>query len=99
MAINYVFFAVEHRAAWRRGLGPLWRAFLETYLAAVRDEEVHETAPPFLAWRALVVASPRFYPNLSTEARDTLLSLVERVLDRGFLDVADADEALGRSEA
>jgi hypothetical protein len=97
MAINYLFFAVEHRAAWPRGLGPLWRAFLETYLAAASDEEVHETAPPFLAWRGLVVASPRFYPNLSADARDTLLSFVERVLDRGFLDVGDADEVLGRS--
>jgi hypothetical protein len=97
MAINYVFFAVEHRGAWRRGLGPLWRTFLETYLAAAGDEEVHETAPPWLAWRGLVVASPRFYPNLSAEARDTLLAFVERVLDRGFLAVGDADEVLGRS--
>jgi hypothetical protein len=99
MAINYVFFAVEHRGAWRRGLGPLWRAFLETYLAAARDEEVHETAPPYLAWRGLVVASPRFYPNLSEEARDAVLSFVERVLDRGFLSVEDADEVLGGSGA
>ncbi|HSM93231.1 MAG TPA: phosphotransferase, partial [Anaeromyxobacteraceae bacterium] len=98
MALNYVFFAVEHRAAWARGLGPLWRTFLETYLEAASDEEVHETAPPFLAWRGLVVASPRFYPNLSAEARDALLAFVERVLDRGFLDVAAADEVLGRSE-
>jgi hypothetical protein len=98
MAINYVFFAVGRREAWARGLGPLWRLFLETYLAAARDEEVHETAPPFLAWRGLVVAAPRFYPNLSAEARDAVLSFVERVLDRGFLAVEDADEVLGRSE-
>jgi hypothetical protein len=97
MAINYVFFAVEHRGAWRRGLGPLWRAFVEGYLAAAGDEEVHETAPPWLAWRGLVVASPRFYPNLSPEARDALLAFVERVLDRGFLALEDADEVLGRS--
>jgi hypothetical protein len=98
MAINYVFFSLEHRSAWRRGLGPLWRLFLETYLAAAKDEEVHETAPPWLAWRGLVVASPRFYPNLGAEARDALLSFVERVLDRGFLAVEDAEEVLGRSD-
>lgn len=98
MAVNYVFFAVEHPAAWRRGLGPLWRTFLETYLEAADDEEVHETAPPFLAWRGLVVASPRFYPGLSAGARDTLLCFVERVLDRGFLSVEDADEVLGGSD-
>lgn len=97
MGVNYLFFAVEHRDAWRRGLGPLWRAFLETYLSASNDEEVHETAPPFLAWRGLVVASPRFYPRLPPEARELLLSFVERALDRGFLAVDDADEVLGRS--
>jgi len=98
MAVNYVFFAVERRAAWPRGLGPLWRTFLETYLASALDEEVHETAPPFLAWRGLVVASPRFYPELSASARDTILAFVERVLDRGFLAVDDADEVMGESE-
>jgi hypothetical protein len=98
MAINYLFFSLQHRAAWRRGLGPLWRLFLETYLAAAKDEEVQETAPPWLAWRGLVVASPRFYPNLGEEARDALLSFVERVLDRGFLAVEDAEEVLGRTE-
>jgi hypothetical protein len=97
MAINYLFFALDHRAAWPRGLGPLWRLFLETYLGATRDEEIHETAPPYLAWRGLVVASPRFYPNLGAEARDALLSFVERVLDRGFLAVEDAEEVLGRA--
>jgi hypothetical protein len=98
MAINYLFFAVQHREAWPRGLGPLWRTFLEAYLAETHDEEVLETAPPFLAWRGLVVASPRFYPNLSPQARDSLLSFVERVLDQGFLAVGDADELLGSRE-
>jgi hypothetical protein len=98
MAINYVFFAVEHPGAWRAGLGPLWRTFLEAYLSAADDEEVHETAPPFLAWRGLVVASPRFYPGLSASARDAILCFVERVLDRGFLSVDDADEVLGGSD-
>ncbi len=81
MAVNYVFFALEHRAAWRRGLGILWRRFWEVYLAASGDVGVLESAPPFLAWRALVLASPRFYPHLSAAAREAILHLAERALE------------------
>ena len=93
--MNYVFFAAEHRGAWARGLGPLWRRFWDGYLAASGDAEVLETAPPFLAWRALVVASPRFYPHLAAPARDLLLSLAERALDAGRLDLDLPDRLLG----
>jgi hypothetical protein len=81
MAVNYVFFALEHRAAWRRGLGVLWRRFWEVYLAGSGDLGVLETAPPFLAWRALVLACPRFYPHLSRTGRDVVLHLAERALE------------------
>jgi hypothetical protein len=87
LSVNYVFFAAEHRGAWPGALGQLWRHFWETYLAATGDEEVLLTAPPFLAWRALVVASPRFYPGLGAPARDLLLSLAEAALDAGRLDL------------
>jgi len=87
MSVNYVFFAAEHRAAWARGLGTLWRAFWERWLAATGDREALLVAPPFLAWRALVVSSPRFYPHLSAPARDLLLRLAEHALDAGRLDL------------
>lgn len=93
MSVNYVFFAAEHRAAWARGLGPLWRAFWGRWLAATGDREALEVAPPFLAWRALVVSSPRFYPHLGAPARDLLLGLAERALDAGRLDL-DLPDAL-----
>jgi hypothetical protein len=98
MSVNYVFFALEHRASWRRGLGVLWRRFWEVYLAGSGDLGVLETAPPFLAWRALVLASPRFYPHLSAEARDAILHLAERALEGprfepGFAEVPFAEAA------
>jgi hypothetical protein len=87
MAVNYVFFAADHREAWPRGLGPLWSRFFARWLEATGDREALETAPPFLAWRALVVCSPRFYPHLHADARDLLLRLAERALDAGRLDL------------
>ena len=95
LSVNFVFFASEHRGAWARGLRPLWRRFWDTYLAGSGDPEVLETAPPFLAWRALVVASPRFYPGLGAPARDLLLGFAERTLDAGRLELDLPDRLLG----
>jgi len=87
MAVNFVFFAAEPGGAWAAGLGLLWDRFWGRWLDETGDEEVLSTAPPFLAWRALVVASPRFYPRLGERARDLLLDLAERSLDDGRLDL------------
>jgi hypothetical protein len=95
LAVNYVFFAAERRAAWRPALALLWRRFWEVYLAGTGDPGVLDTAPPFLAWRALVVACPRFYPGLGAPARDLLLGLAERALDAGRLDLDLPDRLLG----
>jgi hypothetical protein len=91
LAVNYVFFAAEHPAAWPAALGPLWSRFFARWLSATGDREALETAPPFLAWRALVVCSPRFYPRLHEGARDLLLRLAERALDAGRLDLGLPD--------
>jgi aminoglycoside phosphotransferase (APT) family kinase protein len=95
MAINFLLFAIDRPAAWRAGLGPLWRRWWERYLARRDDPEVLDVAPPFLAWRALVVANPVFYPNLSARGRDRLLGFAEDVLRAGALDPARAEELFG----
>ena len=92
LAVNYVFFAADAPRAWPRGLGALWRRFWDTYLAASGDAGVLEVAPPWLAWRCLVVASPAFYPHLPAVARDVLLRLAERCLAAGRLDPDRAGE-------
>ncbi len=95
LSVNYVFFAVEHPGSWPRGLGALWRRFWSRWLGETGDREALETAPPFFAWRALVVASPRFYPHLGGDARDLVLSIAERALDAGWLDVDLPESMLG----
>ena len=91
LSVNYVFFALERPGAWA-GLGPLWRRFWQVYLEASGDREVLEVAAPWLAWRALVIASPRFYPALPAAAREALLGLAERALLAARFDPAAAEE-------
>lgn len=99
LSVNYVFFAVERPAAWKRGLGVLWRRFWDAYRTASRDDGVLETAAPFLAWRALVLASPRFYPHVGAGARDAILGLAERALAGDRFDPAWAEALFGGARA
>jgi hypothetical protein len=85
MAINYLFFALDRPGAWAGGLGLLWHRFWSTYLDAA-GSDVLTAAAPFFAWRALVLASPAWYPDLSVEARDRLLGLCERALEAPRFD-------------
>ena len=80
MAINYVFFALTRRSSWQDGLGVLWRRFWSTYLTRTRDIELTEVAAPYLAWRALVLCNPRWYPDVAAEVRTRLLDRVEDAL-------------------
>jgi hypothetical protein len=95
LSLNYPFFALQAPGSWERGFGPLWRRFWDAYLLASGDREILSAAPPFLAWRALVLACPRFYPDLAPEPRSALLGLAERALDEGSLDL-ESPEALFR---
>ena len=92
LAINFVFFALDSPGAWQRGLGTLWHRLWSRYVHATSDHELVGVAPPWLAWRALVIANPRWYPALTAPSRDRLLSWIERTLDTRRLDPAAADE-------
>ena len=94
LAINYLFFGVEHRARWASGLGRLWQRFFEVYLAESGDRQLLEVIAPFFAWRGLVVASPRWYPNLDASERSRILGFVERALTAERFDPAFGAEAM-----
>jgi phosphotransferase family enzyme len=92
MAINYLFFALDHDGTWRGGLGQLWHHFWRTYLEGSGDQQLLSVAAPFIAWRGLVVCSPAFYPSLAADARDRMFRLVERTLAAAQFEPTFADE-------
>lgn len=92
LAINYVFFALAHPDAWEASLGALWTRFWDRYLELSGDRELLVAAPLYLAWRALVLACPAWYPDLGERERDALLKLAERALAVGHFEPAWAEE-------
>jgi aminoglycoside phosphotransferase (APT) family kinase protein len=92
LTINYLFFGVGH-PRWRSGLGALWDRFWQTYLAGDRVDVLAAVAP-FYAWRALVLASPIWYPSISDADRDRILAFAERALAAERFDPAWGAEAM-----
>ena len=91
LAVNYLFFALEHPQA-ARDFQELWTAFWQRYLTSTSDDEILESAPPFLAWRVLVLANPLWYPHAREGTRRTLLDVAERALEDGRFDPVVVEE-------
>ncbi|HTO11519.1 MAG TPA: phosphotransferase [Candidatus Binatia bacterium] len=84
LGINYLFFGMRRAAArGERGVAEpfltLFHTFLATYVERSHDRELFDTLPPFLAFRALVLAHPRWYPDLAPTVRDGLIHLATRL--------------------
>jgi len=89
MSINYIFFSLQ---AYGRLEGPfleLYGRFMGKYLDATGDEELLRVIQPFYAWRALVVASPIWYPTIPTGIRRKLFNFIRNVLSADELNVRD----------
>lgn len=99
LGINYLFYALRARAeagdAAAEPFFALFGAFLETYLRESGDREVLETLPPFLAFRALVIAHPRWYPHLAPATRAALIRFARAMMAGTRFEPGDVRACLG----
>jgi hypothetical protein len=80
LTINYIFFSLQRVGQLARPFDYLHDLFWQTYLAARPDGELTAVIQPWLAWRALVLASPIWYPTLGDDIRRKLLAFARHVL-------------------
>ena len=73
--MNYLFFSLQRSGRLEGGFERLWRRFWERYLERSGDRELLEVAAPFLAFRALVMANPLWYPALDAGVRQQAVQL------------------------
>lgn len=86
MAINFIFFAQERPQTWADSLGRLWDRFWAGYLKGAPGADVRVSAPVFLAWRALVLCHPGWYPNVTAAQRTRVLDFVDAALASPVFD-------------
>jgi len=95
LAINYLFFGLRRAAREGRAgvvaepFRTLFQTFLDTYVAVSKDAEILEVLPPFFAFRAFVLAHPRWYPSLDDVTRATLITCGHAMLDGGAFSLTD----------
>jgi aminoglycoside phosphotransferase (APT) family kinase protein len=98
MAINYLFFSLRANGQFQQPLRGLWDRFFQTYMAATRDDEMMRVIPPYFVWRALVLASPVWYPSLDDRVRRTLFGFIDRLLALEEFDWRYVDTLLELSD-
>jgi hypothetical protein len=92
LTLNYLFFSLQRSGRLEGAFERLWRRFWERYLERSGDGELLEVAAPFIAFRALVMANPLWYPALDTGVREKLFRLINNVLDSARFDPSRANE-------
>jgi len=93
LAINFLFYGLRSPAA--EPFHFLFCTFLETYLRESHDREILETLPPFLAFRALVIAHPLWYPDLSEPLRVALIHFARCMMVDTLFSPGDVRALLG----
>jgi hypothetical protein len=100
LGVNYLFFGLRKAArAGTRGVAEpfvaLFDAFLQSYAGESSDHELFEVVPPFLAFRALVIGHPRWYPSLARGTREALFGFARALMAGGPITAESVPELLG----
>lgn len=87
MTINYLFYSLRRSGKLEDPFKRLFTTFWNNYLEKTEDQEILRVAQPFYAWRALVLASPVWYPTLKIEVRRKLINLAVSLLSTETIDL------------
>ena len=87
MTINYLFYSLRRSGKLEDPFKRLFTVFWNSYLEKTEDQEILRVAQPFYAWRALVLASPVWYPTLKIEVRRKLINLAVNLLSTETIDL------------
>ncbi|MFK4764458.1 phosphotransferase family protein [Desulfobaculum sp. SPO524] len=86
MTLNYLLFGLYDTPRLSGAFEKLYRTLWDTYLEETGDRQMLEVIAPFYVFRALVVASPEWYPDHPIAVRRGLFRLIENVLEDDTFD-------------
>lgn len=95
ITVNYLLFSLQKTGKLEGAFEALFHRFWSRYLEKTGDGEILEVAAPFFVFRALVLASPLWYPALDDAARAKLLNFILAVLDEERFDPRQVNRYCG----
>lgn len=93
LSVNYLLFGLLKGPGLAEPFKGLFHRFLDAYRSASGDDELFLVLPPFYAFRALVIAHPRWYPRLPEGTRIALLNFAASMGDLGPFDLGAVNGA------
>ena len=97
LSINYIFYALRTRGGFGGPFAELFDAFWGRYARRSGDAELPRVIAPHLAFRALVVANPLWYPRESDAVRRSLFRFLLAVLEAPAFEPARIPDYLART--
>ena len=92
MSINYLFYSLRKYGEITGEFRELFEGFMMTYSQRTNYEELSTAMPLFYVYRALVIASPVWYPDLSDGVRRKIFNFAQNLLDAGRFDYLKAND-------
>lgn len=94
LSLNYLFYSLRKYGRLEGEFKQLYDTFMENYLVQSGDFEMLKLIQPFYVFRALVVASPLWYPGLTPEVRIKLFNFIDNVIAAEEFDYKDVNQYL-----
>lgn len=94
MSINYLFFSLQRFGRLERPFLDLHNTFWENYLMRSEDQTLLMVIQPWFAWRAIVLASPVWYPDIDDGLRRKILIFARTVMSLDAYDYSDVNRYL-----
>ncbi|MDD1721575.1 MAG: phosphotransferase [Euryarchaeota archaeon] len=94
LSVNYLFYSIQEHGKLTKEFKVLYDAFFRNYLEKTQDSELLDVIQPFYAFRGLVVASPIWYPHITTEVRHRLFNFIRNVLETETFDYRNVNALL-----
>ena len=86
LSINYLFYSLRKYGEIKGEFKELFELFMETYSQGMDYEALSTAMPLFYVFRALVIASPVWYPDLGDDVRRKIFNFAQNLLDEGKFD-------------
>jgi len=78
---NYLWFALLHTGKFDGVFAEMFKTFLKMYIDKTGDEELLKVCQPWFSFRAIVIASPLFYPENPEDVRKKLINFAVNVME------------------
>ena len=94
LSLNYIFYSLRKYGRLEGEYKQLYDRFMESYLEQSGDFDILKYLQPFYVFRALVVASPLWYPGLTPDVRIKLFNFIDNVIAAEEFDYKDINQYL-----